>query len=126
MSMNYLVVAPPTDTERSPELSTTTVTEEVLRRWPDAEITMDSAGPFAMRWWAMRNHFEGKLFRDGHGVSIGGPFEVVVDFAIWVRRTIRRDVVFTDVGNAGAIYVTASMTADELDAAYNADVERNR
>ena len=121
--MNYLVVAPPPYNEHSPRISTTTVTEEVLRRWPDAEITMDASGPFALRWWALNKHFEGKHFRDGHGVSIGGPFDAVLDFAIWVRRAIGRDVVFADVGYSGSVEVTASMTANELEAAYRADVE---
>lgn len=123
--MSYLVVAPPSETEPS-EIATTTVTEEVLRRWPDAEVSMDVSGPFTTRWWAMNKRFEGKLYRDGHGVVVNGPLEVVLDFAIWVRRAIGRHVVFTDLGNDGAVEVRASMTATELAAAYDADVGRNR
>ncbi|MFN0251519.1 MAG: hypothetical protein ACKV2T_31885 [Kofleriaceae bacterium] len=123
--MSYLVVAPPWETER-PEISLTTVTEEVLRRWPDADISMDASGPFTTRWWAMNKRFEGKLYRHGRGVVVDGPFEIVLDFAIWVRRAIGRDVVFTDLGNDGAVEVRASMSAAELAAAYDAGVGRNR
>ncbi|MFN0251520.1 MAG: hypothetical protein ACKV2T_31890 [Kofleriaceae bacterium] len=117
----YRVVLPP-----GSELAT--VTAEIDRRWPDAKITVDARGPFSM-WWSaksMEHYIDEKTSRERGEISIAGPFEQVVDLAIWVRRAVGRDITFSDDRKAGSVQVTAAMTADELAAAYKHDVEKNR
>lgn len=122
MSIYYLAVARPDATPGC--VSTTSVVEEVLRRWPEARIELPEQGEFSVRWEA--DALSGELFRDGQAISVQGDERHVREMVIVFRRMLGKDLTFTDAGYYGSVVVTDTMTADELHAAYKDDLERNR
>lgn len=122
MSIFYLAVAKPEDAPQG--VSTTTLVEEILRRWPDARIELPDTGPFSVRWTVGR--LSGELYRHGRGIALSGDQRDVEQMVIAFRRLLGKDLTFTDEGYYGSVVVTETMSVDELDAAYDQDVERHR
>lgn len=127
----YLVISP--DENPTWALSPDVFAAEIMKRWPDVELTWVeapealSAIDFAISLDAY--DFTGRFWRDGQTLSLDdAEMEELAQVALWFRDMVPAEqrLMFLDEADNGDVMLERGMTVDQLASAYWADLWGDR